>query len=96
LIYKIISYDFSNSWLIILNTFDLFNVLMSRLNQLRHISNFMEMLLESIAWIALGFVPTLLSLGMSWRMGSKMIGKRRLTTGRGVLQQQTTTIGGLK
>jgi hypothetical protein len=31
LIYKIISYDFSNSSLIILNTFDLFNVLMSRL-----------------------------------------------------------------
>jgi hypothetical protein len=56
----------------------------------------MEMLLESIAWIALGFVPTLLCLGMSWRMGSKMIGKRRMTTGRGVLQQQTTTIGGPK
>jgi hypothetical protein len=57
----------------------------------------MEMLLESIAWIALGFVPTLFCLGMSWRMGSKMIGKRRMTTGRGVLQQQTTkTIEGLK
>jgi hypothetical protein len=57
----------------------------------------MEMLRESIAWIALGFVPTLLCLGMSWRMGSKMIGKRRMTTGRGVLQQQTTTtIEGLK
>jgi uncharacterized membrane protein len=35
LIYKIISYDFSNSWLIILNTFDLFNLLLSRLNQLK-------------------------------------------------------------
>jgi hypothetical protein len=55
----------------------------------------MEMLLESLAWIALGFVPTLLCLEMSWRMGSsKMIGKRRLTTGR-VMQQQIT-IGGQK
>jgi hypothetical protein len=55
----------------------------------------MEMLLESIAWIALGFVPTLLCLGMSWRMGSKMIGKRRMTTGR-VMRQQQITIGGRK
>jgi hypothetical protein len=55
----------------------------------------MEMLLESIAWIALGFVPTLLCLGMSWRMGSKMIGKRRMTTGR-VMRQQQTTIWGRK
>jgi hypothetical protein len=54
----------------------------------------MEMLLESLAWIALGFVPTLLYLEMSWRMGSKMIGKRRLATGR-VMQQQIT-IGGRK
>jgi hypothetical protein len=54
----------------------------------------MEMLLESIAWIALGFVPTLLCLGMSWRMGTKMTGKRRMmTTGRGILQQQTTIWG---
>jgi hypothetical protein len=52
--------------------------------------NFMEMLLESIVWIALGFVPTLLCLEMSWSM-SKRIGKRRMT---GLLQQ--TTIGGLK
>jgi hypothetical protein len=41
--------------------------------------NFMEMLFESVTWIALGFVPTLLCLEMSWRMG-KMIGKRRMTT----------------
>jgi hypothetical protein len=53
----------------------------------------MEMLLESVAWIVLGFVPTLFCLEMSWRMG-KVIGKRRMTTGR-ILQQQkkTTTIG---
>jgi hypothetical protein len=54
----------------------------------------MEMLLESIVWIALGFVPTLLCLKMSWSMGSKMIGKRRMTTGR-VMQQQIT-MGGRK
>jgi hypothetical protein len=54
----------------------------------------MEMLLESLAWIALGFVPTLLCLEMLRRMGSKMIGKRRLMTGR-VMQQQIT-IGGRK
>jgi hypothetical protein len=47
--------------------------------------NFMEMLLESVAWIALGFVPTLLCLEMSWSMG-KMTGKRRMT---GILLQQT-------
>jgi hypothetical protein len=40
--------------------------------------------LESIVWIALGFVPTLVFLEMSWRMG-KMIGKRRMMTG--TLQQ---------
>jgi hypothetical protein len=51
----------------------------------------MEILLESLAWIALGFVPTLLCLEMSWRMG-KITGKRRLT--RGILQQ--TTIRGIK
>jgi hypothetical protein len=51
----------------------------------------MEMLLESIGWIALGFVPTLLCLEMSWSMG-KITGKRRLT--RGILQQ--TTIKGIK
>jgi hypothetical protein len=54
----------------------------------------MEMLLESVAWIAIGFVPTLLCLKMSWSMGSKMIGKRRMTTGR-VMQQQIT-MGGAK
>ena len=43
----------------------------------------MEMLLESVAWIALGFVPTLAFLEMSLRMG-KVIGKRRMT---GTLQQ---------
>jgi hypothetical protein len=46
----------------------------------------MEMLLESVAWIAIGFVPTLLCLEMSWRMGSKMTGKRRRMT-TGILQQ---------
>ncbi len=53
--------------------------------------HFMEMLLESVAWIAVGFVPTLLCLEMSWSMG-KITGKRRLT--RGILQQ--TTIRGIK
>jgi hypothetical protein len=48
--------------------------------------DFMEMLLESLAWIAIGFVPTLLCLEMSWSMG-KITGKRRLT--RGILQQTT-------
>jgi hypothetical protein len=43
----------------------------------------MEMLLESVAWIVLGFVPTLAFLEMSWRMG-KVISKRRMT---GTLQQ---------
>jgi len=52
----------------------------------------METLLESIAWIALGFVPTLLCLEMSWSMG-KIIGKRRSLT-RAILQQ--TTIRGIK
>jgi hypothetical protein len=47
----------------------------------------MEMLLESVAWIALGFVPTLAFLEMSWRMG-KVIGKRRMT---GTLQQTRIT-----
>jgi hypothetical protein len=46
----------------------------------------MEMLLESLAWIAIGFVPTFLCLEMSWSMG-KITGKRRLT--RGILQQTT-------
>jgi len=45
---------------------------------------FME-LLESVAWIALGFVPTLAFLEMSWRMG-KVIGKRRMET-TGILLQ---------
>jgi hypothetical protein len=40
----------------------------------------MEILFESVVWIALGFVPTLLCLEISWRMG-KVIGKRRMTTG---------------
>jgi hypothetical protein len=54
---------------------------------------FMEMLLESVAWIALGFVPALFCLEMSWRMG-KVVGKRRMTTGRILPQQKsTTTIG---
>jgi hypothetical protein len=55
----------------------------------------MEMLLESVTWIALGFVPTLAFLEMSWRMG-KVIGKRRMTTVRVLQQQKTTTVGGQK
>jgi hypothetical protein len=51
----------------------------------------METILESVAWIAVGFVPTLLCLEMSWSMG-KITGKRRMTTG--ILQQ--TTIKGVK
>jgi hypothetical protein len=46
----------------------------------------MEMLLEYLAWIAIGFVPTLLCLEMSWSIG-KIISKRRMTTG--ILQQTT-------
>jgi hypothetical protein len=42
-------------------------------------------ILESVAWIALGFVPTLVFLEMSWRMG-KVIGRRGMT---GILQQKT-------
>jgi hypothetical protein len=36
----------------------------------------MENIFESITWIALGFVPTLVFLEMSWRMG-KITGKRK-------------------
>jgi hypothetical protein len=75
--------------------FDLVTALLRRLNQLNTDIEIMEMLLESVAWIALGFVPTLFCLEMSWRMG-KMIGKRRMTTGRILQQQKTTTIGGRK
>jgi hypothetical protein len=39
----------------------------------------MENIFESITWIALGFVPTLVFLEMSWRMG-KITGKRKGTT----------------
>ena len=38
----------------------------------------MENIFESITWIALGFVPTLVFLEMSWRMG-KITGKRKGT-----------------
>jgi len=75
--------------------FDLVTALLRRLNQLKTDTEIMEMLLESVAWIALGFVPTLFCLEMSWRMGN-MIGKRRMTTGRILQQQKTTTIGGRK
>jgi hypothetical protein len=75
--------------------FDLVNALLRRLNQLKTDIEIMEMLLESVAWIALGFVPTLVCLEMSWRMG-KMIGNRRMTTGRILQQHKTTTIGGRK
>jgi hypothetical protein len=44
-------------------------------------------ILESLAWIALGFVPTLVFLEMSWRMG-KVIGRRRRRM-TGILQQKT-------
>ena len=46
--------------------------------------NFMEML-ESVSWIVLGFVPTLVFLEMSWRMGNVVV-RRRMT---GILQQKT-------
>ena len=75
--------------------FDLVTALLRRLNQLKTDIEIMEMLLESVAWIALGFVPTLFCLEMSWGMG-KMVGKRRMTTGRILQQQKTTTIGGRK
>jgi hypothetical protein len=55
--------------------------------------NFMETILESVAWIAIGFVPTLLCLEMSWKMGSKITDKRRRIA-TGILQQ--TTIRGIK
>lgn len=58
---------------------------MSILNQQKTLNEIMEMLLESVAWIVLGFAPTLAFLEMSWRMG-KVIGKRRMTTGR-ILKQ---------
>jgi hypothetical protein len=54
--------------------------------------DFMEMLLESVGWIAVGFVPTLLCLEMSWSMGKSTGKRRRMTTG--ILQQ--TTIGEIK
>jgi hypothetical protein len=72
--------------------FDLVNALLSRLNQLKTHNEIMEMPLESVAWIALGLVPTLFCLEMSWRMG-KVVGKRRMTTGRILQQQKSTTIG---
>jgi hypothetical protein len=72
--------------------FDLVTALLRRLNQLKTDIEIMEMLLESVAWIALGFVPTLFCLEMSWRMG-KVVGKRRMTTGRILQQQKSTTIG---
>jgi hypothetical protein len=50
--------------------------------------NIMEKLLEYLGWIAVGFVPTLLCLEMSWKMGSKMTDKRRRMT-TGILQQTT-------
>jgi hypothetical protein len=52
--------------------------------------NFME-LIESIAWISLGFVPTLVFLEISWRM-SKLMDRRRMT---GILRQ-TSAKGEIK
>ena len=50
------------------------------------VMKFME-ILESLTWIALGFVPILVSLEMSWRMG-KVIGRRRRRRMTGILQQK--------
>ena len=50
------------------------------------VMKFME-ILESLAWIALGFVPILVFLEMSWRRGKVIGGRRRRTTG--ILQQKT-------
>ena len=44
-----------------------------------HIYFYGKNIFESITWIALGFVPTLVILEMSWRMG-KITGKRKGTT----------------
>jgi len=46
-------------------------------------------LLESITWIVSGFVPTLIFLEMSWRMG-KVVGRRSRMTG---IMQRTVTRG---
>ena len=48
----------------------------------------MENIFESITWIALGFVPTLVFLEMSWRMG-KITGKRKGTT---MVETRTRTV----
>ena len=50
------------------------------------VMKFME-ILESLTWIALGFVPILVFLEMSWRMG-KVIGRRRRRRMTGILQQK--------
>ena len=51
------------------------------------VMKFME-IPESLAWIALGLVPTLVFLEMSWRMG-KVIGRRRRRRRMtGILQQK--------
>ena len=49
----------------------------------------MEKIFESITWIALGFVPTLVFLEMSWRMG-KITGKRKGTMAK--IKTSTKTI----
>ena len=49
----------------------------------------MEKIFESITWIALGFVPTLVFLEMSWRMG-KIIDKRKGTMAK--IKTSTKTI----
>ncbi|MCD6038209.1 MAG: hypothetical protein K0S67_2098 [Nitrososphaeraceae archaeon] len=50
----------------------------------------MENIFESITWIALGFVPTLVFLEMSWRMG-KITGKRKGTMAK-ITKTSTKTI----
>ena len=49
----------------------------------------MENIFESITWIALGFVPTLVFLEMSWRMG-KITGKRKGTMAK--IKTKTITV----
>jgi hypothetical protein len=51
----------------------------------------MENVFESITWIAVGFVPTLVFLEMSWRMG-KITGKRKGTMAKIKTKTSTKTI----
>ena len=51
----------------------------------------MENIFESITWIAFGFVPTLVFLEMSWRMG-KITGKRKGTIAKIKTSTKTITL----